>query len=72
MQSDEAYIRRITGEGWSFKETQQERVLCPDFRKELTKELLVVHCQTQHGVAKGGSGLAGDKADGGDEPRAYS
>ena len=54
--------------GRSFKERHQDRLICPEYGKEMAKGSLVMHRQTQHGVAKGGSGLAGDKADGGDEP----
>ena len=51
---DEAYTLRIKGEVQSFKERQQERVLLPECRKELVKESLVAHRQTQHSVVKGG------------------
>ena len=71
MRVDEAYTRRMTGEGGSFKERQQEQVLCPDCNKDLAKGSLVTHCQTQHGVAKGGLGSEGDESDGGDKPRTY-
>ena len=71
MQADEAYTRRMTGEGRSFKERQWERVLCPECGKELAKGSLVTHLQTQHGMTKGGLGSEGDKADGGNEPRTY-
>ena len=29
VRADEAYTRRMTGEGRSFKERQREKVLCP-------------------------------------------
>ena len=44
----------MTGEEQSFKERQQEQVLCPECGKELTKGSLVAHCQMQHGMGKGG------------------
>ena len=31
----------------------------------------MVHCQTHHGVVKGGSGQESDKEDGGDKPRTF-
>ena len=71
VRADNAYTRRMTREGRSFKEQHQERVTCPYCRKETTKGSLVTHCQNQHGVAKGGLGPEGDEADGGDEPRTY-
>ena len=52
----------------------QERVLCPEFRTDLEKGLLVTHRQTQHGVDKGGVGSEGGEADGsnrGKNPRTY-
>ena len=51
---DEAYTRRMTGEGWSFKEGQRERVLYLDYGKEMAKGSPVTHRQTQHGMVKGG------------------
>ena len=56
VQADEVNTRQMAGEGHIFKERQRERVLCPECRKELAKGSLVAHHQTQHGVAKGGSG----------------
>ena len=72
VQADEAYIRRMMRAGMSFKEQQRERVPCPECRKDLEKGSLVNHCQTQHGVAKGGLGSEGgrtDKVNSVDEPR---
>ena len=71
VRADEAYTRSMTGEGRRFKEQHQERVLFPEYRKDLDKGSLVTHRQTQHGVAKGGLGSEGDEADGGNEPRTY-
>ena len=46
-------------------------MLCPECGKELAKDSLVEHCQTQHGVEKGGSGQEGDKEGEGNEPRTF-
>ena len=60
------------GKEEEFKDRQPERVLCPEFGKELEKGSLVTHHQTQNGVAKGGLGSAGDKEDrGSNEPSIY-
>ena len=69
--ADEAYTRRMKGEGRGFKERQQERVICPECGKELAKGSLVAHRQTQHGMEKRGLGQEGDEEAGGDEPRTY-
>ena len=46
--------------------------MCPECGKELEKWSLVTHFQTQNGLAKGGLGSEGDKADGGgDKQRTY-
>ena len=71
VQADEAYTQWMMGEGQSFKESQREQVLCPEYRKDLAKGSLVAHRQTQHGVAKGGLGQEGGKECGGDEPRTF-
>ena len=71
VRADEAYTRGMIEEGRSFKERQWERVLCPECGKEMPKGSLVMHCQTQHGMARGGLGPEGDEADRGDEPRTY-
>ena len=69
--SAEAYTWRMKGEGRSFKEKHQERVSCPECRKELAQGSLVTHRQYQHGVDKGGLVPEKDDSDGGDEPRKY-
>ena len=69
--ADEAYTRRMKGEGRGFKERQQERVICPECGKELAKGSLVAHRQTQHGMEKRGLGQEGDEEAGGDKPRTY-
>ena len=61
----------MTGEGPSFKEQQQERLLFPECGKDMTKGSLVTHLQTQNGVAKGGLVPEGKKADGGNNTRTY-
>ena len=61
----------MAGEGRSFKEQQQERVSCPECGKELPKGSLVTHRQKHHGMDKGGLGLEGYEADGGDGTRTY-
>ena len=69
VQADEAYIRRMTGEGGGVKEQQRERVLFPECRKDLDKGSLLMNRQTQHRVVKGGLGSEGEKADGVNDPR---
>ena len=46
-------------------------MLCLECGKEMAKGLLVAHCQTQHGIAKGRLVKEGDKAAGGDDLRTY-
>ena len=46
-------------------------MICPECGKDLEKGSLVVHRQTQNGVAKGGSGQVGNKDGGGNEPSIY-
>ena len=46
-------------------------MLSPECGKEMAKGSLVTHCQTQHGVAKGGLGPEGDKAAGVDKTITY-
>ena len=41
VRADEAYTQRMTGKGRSFKERQQEPVICPECKKELAKGSLV-------------------------------
>ena len=43
----------------------------PECRKYLARGSLAVHRQTQHGVAKGGSGQENDKEFGGDDTRTF-
>ena len=66
VQAHKSYTRRMTGDGSILKEQQRDRVLCPECGNELANWSLVMHLQNQHGVAKGGLGLEGDEADGGD------
>ena len=69
--ADKAYTQKITGEERSFRERQRERVLCPECGEEIEKGSLVAHCQTQHGVTKGGLGQVGNKEARGANPRTY-
>ena len=72
VRADEAYNRRMTGEGKSLR--QWERVLCLECGKEMTKGSLVTHHQNQYSVAKGGLGSEGgdaDVSDRGNYPRTY-
>ena len=46
VRADETYNRKMIGEGRSFKEQQQERVICSECGKELEKGSLVTHHQT--------------------------
>ena len=71
MRTDEAYTRRMKGEGRSFKEKHWERVSCPECSKDLAWGSLVKHRQNQHGVAKGGLGSDRDEEEGGNNPRTY-
>ena len=71
VRADKAHTRNIMGEGRNFKERQRECVLCLECRKKLAKGSLVAHRQTQHGVAKGGSGKVSDEESGGNDPRTF-
>ena len=61
----------MTGVGLIFKERQWERVLYLECGKELVKRSLVVHRQTQHGVAKEGSGKEDNEEGRGNKPRIF-
>ena len=56
----------MAGEGQSFNERQWEPVLYPECEKDLPEWSLIVHCQTHHGVVKGGLRQEGDKEGRGD------
>ena len=71
VREDEVYTRKMTGAGRSYKERQRERVSCPECGKDLARGSLAAHCQTQHGVTKGGPRQEGDREGRGDEPRTY-
>ena len=43
VRADKAYTRRMTGEGRISKERQRERVICPEYRKEMAKGSLVTY-----------------------------
>ena len=53
VREDEAYTRRMTGAGSSYKERWREWVSCTEYGKDLTRGSLVAHCQAQDGVVKG-------------------
>ena len=72
VRADKPHTCRMTGEGRSYKERQQERVQHPECGKDLTSRLLVAHLQNHYGVAKRGSGQEGGKEGGVDEPRNFS
>ena len=47
-----AYVRKMTGEGSTYRERQMERVECEDYGKEMAVGLMVSHRMTQNGQAK--------------------
>ena len=59
VREDEAYKRRMTGEGRSYQERQHEWVQCPECGNDLKRGSLAIHCQTQNGVSRGGGGAEG-------------
>ena len=67
--SDKAYTWRMSGAGRSYKERQRERVICIERRKELARGSLAAHYQTQHDVAKRGTGQKGNGEGRGNKPR---
>ena len=71
VQEEKAYTRGMIGGGRVFKERQREWVICPKCWKEVAKGALVVHRQTQHGVAKCRLGQEGNEEAGRDDPRTY-
>ena len=50
---DKAYTRWTTGADITYKKGQKEWFICCECGKDLVRGSLDVHCQTQHGVAKG-------------------
>ena len=63
LRANKAYTQKMTGDGRSFKEWQQERVLSLEYGKDMGKRSPVTHHQAQHGVAKGGLVSDGSGAD---------
>ena len=59
VREDEAYTRRMTGTGRSYKKRQQEWVSCPESGKDLTRGSLYAHFQTKNIVAKESPGQKG-------------
>ena len=51
-QSEEAYGRKMTGEGPTYRERQKERFKCRECGKEMAEGSLASHRMTQHGQAK--------------------
>ena len=51
--TEEAYGRRITGEGRSYAERQRERVECVECREFLAVGSMLSHLMTRHGKAAG-------------------
>ena len=45
VRTDESYTQRMAGEGWSFKEWQQERVICLESVKDMAKGSMVTYRQ---------------------------
>ena len=71
VQVDEAYKRRMMGEGRSYQERQRERVQFPYCGKDIARVSLDNHLQTHHGVGRGGAGQTENKVGGGDNPRTF-
>ena len=61
----------MIGKGLSFKERHQERVLCPEYGKEVSKGSLVAHHQNKHGVTKDSLVQECDEVAEGDNPSTY-
>ena len=70
-QSEEAYGRKMTGEGPTYQEIQKERVECGDSRKEMAAESLTSHQMTQHGKVKAEKWSWTESATGGGGTRTY-
>ena len=51
-QLEEAYGRKMTGEGLTYLEQKRERVECRDFGKEMVAGSLDTHHMSQHGKTK--------------------
>ena len=51
-QLEEAYGRKMTGEGLTYLERKRERVECRDFGKEMVAGSLDTHHMSQHGKTK--------------------
>ena len=66
---EEAYGRRLTGEGRSYAERQQERVACGECGEVLVVGSMSSHLMTRHGKAAARGQLWTPQADGG--PRTY-
>ena len=51
-QSEEAYVRKMMGEGFTFRERKREQVECRDCGKEVAAGSLDSHRMYQHGKAR--------------------
>ena len=60
--SEEAYGRKMTGEGLMFRERKRERVECRDCGKEVAAGSLESHRMSQHGKARERRGTWTDAA----------
>ena len=70
-QLEEAYGRKMTGEGPTYWEIQKERVECGDCRKKMAAGLLETHWMIQHGKAKLDKWSWNKAATGGGETQTY-
>ena len=61
----------MMGEGKSYKERHQERVICPEGGRELANVSLVAHRQTKNCLEKGGLWQDVDKEGRGNKPRSF-
>ena len=70
-QLGEAYGRKMTGEGPTYQERQEERVECGDCGKDMAAGSLAYHRMTQHGKAKAEKWSWNESATGGGETQTY-
>ena len=71
VRADKAYIRRMMGEGRSYKERQRGQVNYPECGKDLVRGSLSVHLQNNYGVYKGVPRQEGDGEYGYDDTKTY-
>ena len=70
-QSEEAYGRKMTGEGPTYRERQKERVECGDYGKEMAAGSLESHQMIQYGKAKSDKWSWKEAATGGGKIQTY-